>query len=173
MIRANIKPSCLFNFCIILYLNPVINLVKFNVMSKHFANAYWDGNLTKGNGKYTLKTNGLVGNLNFSSRFEDSKEASSPEELIAAALSSCFSMALANELDKAGFKPEKVETAAEVTLGKGEAGPTITEILLKTKAKAGGVENAKFQEIAELTKKGCPVSRALTGTNIKLEAELV
>lgn len=142
-------------------------------MSKHFANAYWDGNLVKGNGKYTLKTSGFVGSLNFSSRFEDSKEASSPEELIGAALSSCFSMALAHALDQAGFKPEKVETAAEVTLTKGEAGFSITDILLKTKAKAGGVENSKFQEIAQQTKKGCPVSRALTGTNIRLEAELV
>jgi len=142
-------------------------------MSKHFANAYWDGNLTKGNGKYTLKTSGFVGSLNFSSRFEDSKEASSPEELIGAALSSCYSMALAHALDQAGFKPEKVETAAEVTLLKGESGFSITDILLKTKAKVGGVENSKFQEIAQQTKKGCPVSKALTGTNIKLEAELV
>ena len=79
-------------------------------MSKHYANAHWDGNLVKGNGKYTLKTSGYEGNLNFASRFEDSKEASSPEELIGAALSSCYSMALAHALDQAGFKPERIES---------------------------------------------------------------
>ena len=142
-------------------------------MSKHYANAHWDGNLVKGNGQYTLKTSGYSGNLNFSSRFEDSKAASSPEELIGAALSSCYSMALAHALDQAGFKPEKVETSAEVTLTKGDAGFSISEILLKTKGKVGGVDKAKFLEIADKTKQGCPVSRALTGTTIKLEAELL
>jgi osmotically inducible protein OsmC len=142
-------------------------------MSKHYANAKWEGNLVKGKGQYTLKTNGAQGNLSFSSRFEDDKSASSPEELIGAALASCFSMALSHALDKAGFKPEKVETSAEVTLGKSDAGFSISDILLKTKGKVGGVDKAKFLEIAEEAKKGCPVSRALTGTKISLEAQLL
>ena len=71
-------------------------------MSKHYANASWEGNLIKGRGKYTLKTSGYEGNLRFSSRFEDDKTASSPEELIGAALASCYSMALAHALDQAG-----------------------------------------------------------------------
>jgi osmotically inducible protein OsmC len=86
-------------------------------MSKHYANANWDGNLLKGSGKYTLKTSGYVGNLKFSSRFEDDKSASSPEELIGAALASCYSMALAHALDQAGNPSDKIETAAEVTIG--------------------------------------------------------
>jgi osmotically inducible protein OsmC len=142
-------------------------------MSKHYANASWEGNLIKGRGKYTLKTSGYEGNLRFSSRFEDDKTASSPEELIGAALASCYSMALAHALDQAGNTADKVETSAEVTLAKVADGFGITEILLKTKVKVNGLENKKFQEIAEKTKTGCPVSKALTGTSIKLEAVLV
>ena len=142
-------------------------------MSKHYANANWEGNLVKGSGKYTLKTSGYEGKIKFSSRFEDDKSASSPEELIGAALASCYSMALAHALDQAGNTADKIETSAEVTLGKSVDGFSISEILLKTTGKVKGIENKKFQEIAEKTKSGCPVSRALTGTTIKLEAVLV
>lgn len=142
-------------------------------MSKHYANANWEGNLLKGKGKYFLKTSGYEGNTKFSSRFEDDKTASSPEELIGAALASCFSMALAHALDQAGGTPEKVETSAEVSLNKVGDGFSITEILLKTSAKVKGLDPKKFQEIAQKTKQGCPVSRALTGTSIKLEASMV
>jgi len=142
-------------------------------MSKHYANATWEGNLPEGKGKFSLKTSGYEGNVSFSSRFEDDKSASSPEELIGAALASCFSMALAHDLDQAGFKPEKIETAAEVTLAKAGAGFTITEILLKTKGKVEGVDKEEFREIAEKTKDNCPVSRALTGTKITLDADLL
>lgn len=142
-------------------------------MSKHYANANWEGNLVKGSGKYTLKTSGYEGKLNFSSRFEDDKSASSPEELIGAALASCYSMALAHALDQAGNTADKIETSAEVTLSKSTDGFAISEILLKTTGKVRGIENKKFQEIAEKTKSGCPVSKALTGTTIKLEAVLV
>lgn len=141
-------------------------------MSKHYANANWEGNLTKGKGKYTLKSSGYEGNLSFSSRFEDDKSASSPEELIGAALASCYSMALSHALDQAGNTPERIDTSAEVTLNKSAEGFSISEILLKTKGRVSGITNEKFREIAEKTKTGCPVSRALTGTNIKLEAEL-
>ena len=142
-------------------------------MSKHFANAQWEGNLIKGKGKYKLQTSGYEGNVKFSTRFEDDKSQSSPEELIGAALASCYSMALANDLDKAGFTPEKIETSAEVTLTKGSDGFSISEILLKTKGKVTGTNKEKFLEIAEKTKSGCPVSKALKATNIRLEAEMV
>ncbi len=142
-------------------------------MSKHYANATWEGNLVKGKGKYSLKTSGYTGTYKFTSRFEDDKSESSPEELIGAALSSCYSMALAHALDQAGNTPDKIETSAEVTLVKLTEGFTITEILLRTKGHVKGLKYEKFLEIAENTKKGCPVSRALTGTNIKLVAELV
>jgi osmotically inducible protein OsmC len=141
-------------------------------MSKHYANASWEGNLVNGKGKYKLKTSGLEGNLKYVSRFEDDKTASSPEELIGAALASCYSMALGHALDQAGNTAERIDTSAEVTLGKSAEGFSILEILLKTKAKVKGIDKSKFLEIAEQTKKGCPVSRALTGTTVKLEAEL-
>ena len=142
-------------------------------MSKHYANANWEGNLLKGSGKYTLKTSGYEGKTRFSTRFEDDKTASSPEELIGAALASCFSMALANDLDKAGSTPEKVDTSAEVTLEKVGGGFSITGILLKTRVNAKGLTDVKLREIADNTKKNCPVSRVLTGTTIRLEASLV
>lgn len=142
-------------------------------MSKHHAIANWEGNLREGKGKYTLHTSGYEGHLKYSSRFEDDKTASSPEELIGAALAGCFSMALASDLDKAGHPSEKIETTAEVTLNKTAEGFSITEILLKTKGIVNEITREKFTETAEMTKQNCPVSRALKGTNIKLEAELV
>ncbi len=141
-------------------------------MSKHYANASWEGNLVNGKGTYKLKTSGYEGNLKYTSRFEDDKTASSPEELIGAALASCYSMALGHALDQAGNTAERIDTSAEVSLGKSGEGFSIGEILLKTKVKVKGIEKSKFLEIAEQTKKGCPVSRALTGTTIRLEAEL-
>lgn len=142
-------------------------------MSKHYANATWEGNLLKGNGKYTLPTSKYEGSVRFATRFEDDKSASSPEELIGAALSTCFSMALAHALDQAGHKPEKIDTSAAISLDKGESGFSITDILLKTTATVQNIDEAKFREIAEKSKVGCPVSKALKGTNIRLEAELV
>ncbi len=142
-------------------------------MSKHFASAYWEGNLAKGKGKYTLKTSGYEGSYNFTSRFEDDKSSSSPEELIGAALSSCFSMALANDLDQAGHKPERIETKAEVILEKSDPGFAITRILLKTRGKVQDIDKGKFLEIADGTKNNCPVSKALKVSDIDLEAELL
>src|SRR5512133_3684694 len=142
-------------------------------MSKHHASAVWEGNLTKGEGRYTLQTSGYQGSVRFSTRFEDDKSASSPEELIGAALASCYSMALAHALDQDGHKPEKIETSAAVTLEKTDNGFAITDILLKTKGTVHGIDEAKFHAAAEKTKAGCPVSKALKGTNIRLEAELV
>ncbi len=141
-------------------------------MSKHHANALWEGNLPKGKGKYTLKTSGYEGSLNFSSRFEESKDASSPEELIGAAHASCFSMAFAHALDQAGHKPEKIETDAEVTLAKANGSFSITEIFLKTKGKVSDINKDEFDKIATSAKENCPVSKALKGVNIILQAQL-
>jgi osmotically inducible protein OsmC len=141
-------------------------------MSKHYAHAHWEGNLPEGKGKYTLKTSGYEGNLTFSSRFEDSKDASSPEELIGAAHASCFSMAFAHALSQAGFNVEKIETDAEVTLAKAGNSFAISEILLKTTGKVSDINKQKFEEIASDAKENCPVSKALKAMNIKLEAKL-
>ncbi len=141
-------------------------------MSKHFAKAVWNGNLRDGNGKYTLRSSGFEDAYNFKSRFEDGKK-SSPEELIGAALAACFSMALANNLDKDGTTPESIDTEAQVKLENTGSGFEITEILLQTKGRVEGLEHGKFIEIANQTKETCPVSKALKNVNIKLEAELL
>jgi lipoyl-dependent peroxiredoxin len=142
-------------------------------MSKHYASATWEGNLARGKGSYKLKTSGFESAYSFTTRFEDDKSASSPEELIGAALSSCFSMALANDLDQAGYKPARIATDAEVILSKSEGGFSVSEILLKTRGRVDDISREKFLEIADTTKNNCPVSKALQGgPDIKLEAIL-
>lgn len=142
-------------------------------MSKHYAHANWKGNLPEGNGGFKLKTSGYEGSFTFKSRFEDDKSASSPEELIGAAHAGCFSMAFSHALDQSGYTPESIETDAEVTLAKAGGGFSISEVLLKTKGKVSGIEKEKFLDIANDAKENCPVSKALKGTTIRLEAELL
>ncbi|MCB0806036.1 MAG: OsmC family peroxiredoxin [Bacteroidales bacterium] len=141
-------------------------------MSKHFAKAVWNGNLKDGNGKYTLRSSGFEDAYTFNSRFEDGKK-SSPEELIGAALAACFSMALANDLNKDGTNPESIETEAEVILKNTGAGFNITEITLTTKGRVKGIDQGKFVEAAEKTKENCPVGKALKAVEIKVDAELI
>jgi osmotically inducible protein OsmC len=113
------------------------------------------------------------GAYSFSSRFEEGT-GTNPEELIAAAHAGCFSMALSNALSQAGFTPTSVETTAKVHLEKTDAGMSVTTIDLVTQGKVPGIENAKFQEVAEGAKKGCPISRLLSpGAKITLDAKLV
>jgi osmotically inducible protein OsmC len=97
---------------------------------------------------------------------------SNPEELLAAAEAACFSMALAGALEKNGTVPESVHTEAACTVEKSDAGFTITRMKLNTRVRARGIEEADFQRIARETKQGCPVSRALTGVDIQLQATL-
>lgn len=141
-------------------------------MSKHYAKARWEGNLIKGEGSFTLQTSGYTGSVTFPSRFEDDKSHSSPEELIGAAHSTCFSMALAHALDQAGYKPQVIDTQAEVTLSKTGEGFSISEVLLKTHVSVSDIEESKFQEIARQAKENCPVSKALQGITIHLQAEM-
>lgn len=134
------------------------------------AEAVWKGDLKSGNGTMKLESGSYEGKFSFATRFED-KSGSNPEELIGAAHAGCFSMAFSNELDKAGFTPNSVETHAEVTLDASKGG--ITTIKLTTKGDVPDIENEKFQEIAEAAKKGCPVSKALAGVDIELDATLL
>lgn len=131
----------------------------------------WNGNLADGSG--TVKTgSGLFeGPFSFKSRFEEG-EGTNPEELLGAAHAGCFSMALSHALDEAGHTAESVETTAKVTLQVGDDGPVIPTIELVTTAVVPGIDEAKFQEIAEATKAGCPVSKALAGPEISLDATL-
>ncbi|CAA9270695.1 MAG: Peroxiredoxin OsmC [uncultured Chthoniobacterales bacterium] len=119
-----------------------------------------------------LGSGAYEGPYSFKSRFEEGT-GTNPEELIGAALAGCFSMALSANLEKAGHPATHVETKANVKLEMVDGKPTITTIELQNEATVPGVDEQTFQQQAEATKAGCPVSRALTGTNITLQAKLL
>jgi len=141
-------------------------------MATRTGSAVWEGTLKQGKGTMTLGSGAFEGPYSFSSRFEEAK-GTNPEELIGAAEAGCYSMALSANLEKAGHPAKRISTAATVKLEMVDGAPKITTIDLKTEADVSGIDSAKFQEIAEQTKKGCPVSKALTGTQINLDAKLV
>jgi osmotically inducible protein OsmC len=114
---------------------------------------------------------GMSAKYSFTSRFGEGG-ASNPEELLAAAEAACYSMALSGALEKNGAKDTRVKTDAKCTVEKVGDGFTITSIALDVRVIAGGVDNAKLQLLAEETTKGCPVSRALAGTRIEVNARL-
>jgi len=143
----------------------------FNSMPTRSADATWEGDLPDGNGTMRLSSGAYEGAYSFRSRFEDGA-GSNPEELIAAAHAGCYSMALSNVLADAGYDPESVDTSAEVTLRMLEDGPAITKVHLTTNATVSGIDEETFQEHAEAAKDGCPVSKALAGTEITLDATL-
>jgi osmotically inducible protein OsmC len=135
------------------------------------ATTQWKGALLDGSGTVSLDTSGVgTFEVNWASRAESANGKTSPEELIAAAHSSCFSMALSHGLAQAGTPPQTVETKADVTFQPGEG---ITGIVLSVRAQVPGLSAAGFQEAAETAKANCPVSKALAGTTITLNAELV
>jgi osmotically inducible protein OsmC len=133
--------------------------------------AEWKGDVPTGNGTFTAGDS-ISGGYTFKSRFEDGP-GSNPEQLIAAAHASCFSMALSNLLSQAGTPPESVQTEATVTLRPVDGAPTITKIALVTVGRVPGIDDATFVKQAQAAKAGCPVSRALAGVpEITLEATL-
>lgn len=141
-------------------------------MAVRTAKAVWNGDLQKGQGTIALGSGAFEGQYSFSSRFEEGT-GTNPEELIGAAHAGCFSMALTATLGRNGFNPTRVQTDAKVHLIKNDSGFVISAIDLETEAEIPGIENDKFQELAETAKQTCPVSRALTGVTIKLNARLV
>ncbi len=141
-------------------------------MAVRTAKAEWNGNLQTGKGTMSLGSGAFEGQYSFASRFEEGV-GTNPEELIGAAHAGCFSMAFAATLGRNGFEPQRVHTAAKVHLVKNDAGFAISAIDLDTEATVPGIENDKFQELAEAAKQSCPVSKALAGVTIKLTAKLV
>ncbi len=136
------------------------------------AQASWEGDLEKGQGKMVLGAGGLEVPYGFGSRFEDGT-GGNPEGLIGAAHAGCFSMALAHELGEAGHPPSHVATIAKVHLEKSGDGFAIPKIELETEADVPGVDEETFQRIAQAAKQGCPVSKVLSGADITLNAKLV
>lgn len=139
-------------------------------MVKRSANAVWKGSLKEGNGVVSAER-GFLNHTpyNFSGRFESGTVGTNPEELIGAALASCFSMASSAELGKLGIVPQSVETRATVSFEKVNEKMTVVEIHLDTTVVAPGADKTKVQQGLEAAKGGCPISRLLSpGTKITL-----
>jgi lipoyl-dependent peroxiredoxin len=133
--------------------------------------AKWQGGLKDGKGAISTKSGALSDYpYGFASRFEG-KPGTNPEELIGAAHAGCFTMALSLILNEAGFTAEEMNTKAEITLEKQADGFAITKSHLTLRAKIPGIDAAKFQELAGLAEKNCPVSKLLK-TEITLDAAL-
>jgi len=138
-------------------------------MAVRTSSAEWKGSLKEGSGTMKLGSGAWQGPYTYASRFE-SGQGTNPEELIGAAQAGCFSMFLSALLTKAGFTPASIRTTASVHIVEG---PVISLIELNTEADVPGVSESVFQEQAEAAKKNCPVSKALAGPEIKLNAKLV
>ena len=138
-------------------------------MAVRTSSAEWKGSLKEGSGTMKLGSGVWQGPYTYASRFE-SGQGTNPEELIGAAQAGCFSMFLSALLTKAGFTPTSIRTTASVHIVEG---PVISLIELNAEADVPGVSESVFQEQAEAAKKNCPVSKALAGPEIKLNAKLV
>jgi lipoyl-dependent peroxiredoxin len=133
--------------------------------------AVWQGGLKDGHGTVSTESGALSGqSYGFSERFEKEK-GTNPEELIGAAHAGCFSMALSGILGREGLTAERLDTKARVTLEQASGGFEITAIHLALEGRVPGCDAAKFQELAEKAKAGCPVSKLLKA-NITLDAKL-
>jgi osmotically inducible protein OsmC len=134
------------------------------------ATTHWEGTLTEGAGQVTLQSSGIgTYDVSWAARSEEANGKTSPEELIAAAHSSCFSMALSGGLAKAGTPPTALDTSAEVDFVPGTG---ITEIRLTVRGVVEGMSNEDFVAAAQVAKENCPVSKALAATPITLDAAL-
>jgi osmotically inducible protein OsmC len=143
-------------------------------MPTRTARTAWNGTLQDGSGQVELSSS-KVGTyeVSFPKRAaEDAGGTTSPEELIAAAHSSCYAMALSNEVAKAGGTPQALDITADVTLGQVDGAPTITTIKLTVRGEVDGLDADGFEKAAQAAKVGCPVSKALTGVEITLDAAL-
>jgi lipoyl-dependent peroxiredoxin len=142
-------------------------------MAERTATTIWEGDLPHGDGVL----NGASGALDslavtWASRTERSDGKTSPEELIAAAHSSCFSMALSHELGEGGNAPEQLTVSAKVTLDEKDGAPTVTTSELTVSGKVPGIDQAAFEQAAQNAGKNCPISRALAGVQITVSATL-
>ena len=142
-------------------------------MPTHKAEAEWEGNLAQGSGRLKLDSGAFEGPYSFKSRFEEGQSATNPEELIGAAHAGCFTMALVAQLSRAGIRPTRIHTAAQVKLDKVGEAFAITRIDLETEAEIPGIDDPTFQKNAQDAKQNCPVSKALAGTEIHLNAKLL
>lgn len=135
------------------------------------AEAEWKGNLAEGSGRLKVQSGAFEGPYTFKSRFEEGESATNPEELVGAAHAGCFTMALTAQLSRAQIKPSRIHTEARVKFEKVGEGFAITQIELVTEAEIPGIDDASFQKYAQDAKENCPLSKALAGTEILLNAK--
>jgi osmotically inducible protein OsmC len=142
-------------------------------MPTRTATAAWEGGLRDGKGHFEGESGAIAGDYSFGSRFGDAG-GTNPEELLAAAEASCYSMALSLALEKAGTPPTRVETRASCTIDKAGDGFRITTMKLVVRASVPGADRDAFKDMAESTKDSCPVSAALLGNvHLEVDAQLV
>ncbi len=142
-------------------------------MAERSATTAWDGDLPHGSGIVNGSSGALKDlSVTWASRTQRSDGKTSPEELIAAAHSSCFSMALANELSQGGNDPEHLEVTAKVTLDEQDGAPTVTTSELTVTGRVPGIDQSAFAQAAETAGQNCPISRALAGVKISVDATL-
>ena len=149
---------------------PATRAIRFPAM-KRKGSAIWKGGLKDGNGVVSTES-GVLSSVpySFAKRFGD-EAGTNPEELIGAAHAGCFSMAFSGQLGEAGFKADKIETTATVTIENAGGGFSITAIHLDMQATIPNIDDSKFQEIAKKAKEGCPVSKLLKA-EITMDAKL-
>ena len=140
------------------------------------AEAHWSGDLQTGGGAVSAVTSSIFseGAITWRARTEASEGKTSPEELLATAHAACFSMAVSNELSKAGHVPERVDVSVEITADKREAGWTVLASHITLRARVPGCDQATFEQKAAAAKVGCPISRALSDSvEVTLDATLL
>ena len=142
-------------------------------MAERSASTEWDGDLAHGKGTVNLSSGALDAfDVTWASRTQRSEGKTSPEELTAAAHASCFSMALSNELTQSGHAPEHLSVTSKVTLDERDGAPTVTTSELTVTGQVPGLDQAGFEQAAADAGKNCPISRALAGVEISVNATL-
>jgi osmotically inducible protein OsmC len=141
-------------------------------MPQRSARAHWEGSIKEGGGSVAGESGTFDARYSFGSRFEQGA-GTNPEELLGAAHAGCFTMALALGLTEAGHPPARLDTTARVTIERTSEGFRITHIDLECEAEVPGIDASAFEQAAEGAKTNCPVSRALAGTEISLQAKLL
>jgi lipoyl-dependent peroxiredoxin len=137
------------------------------------ADASWSGTVPDGGGHIALGSGAFEGKFTLKARVEEGQPGTNPEELIGAGHAGCFTMSLANLLSEDGHPPDDLQTTAHVVLEQLDVGFRITRIELTTEGRVAGVDEARFKELADQAKSTCPVSLALAGTEISLDARLI
>lgn len=141
-------------------------------MPVRISEATWEGSLREGSGLMKLGSGAFEGPFSYARRFEE-QPGTNPEELIGAAHAGCFAMSISSRLTTAGYIPKRIHATARVHLGKVDGKSRITNIELECETEVDGIDLDNFLALAEDAKINCPVSAALTGVEISLNARLI